>query len=171
MELRAHVLAHPPRCLADVRAAATDLVEDRDMDSVAFQLSSPAGSAAAWVLGHRGSRYNLRYDGNEFISPLSLSWPDAASATPFFDSDVHGYHGEMECPAKLRGEGSPEPFVRPGRGGDLFQVRVQLDHGGACQDLVEDEPELAVEDYFMNLMVDGRCTACGRDSRILDMDL
>ena len=170
-DLRAHVLAHPPRCLADVLAAPAGLLEDRDMDSVAFRLTPHAGPSLAQVLGHKLSRYNLDYDGGEFISPLSLLWSGASAPAPVFDSDVHGYHGEMESSAKLRGDGPPEAFSCPACGGGVFHVSVQFDYGEACHDLAEDEPDLAVEDYFQNIMVDGLCIGCGKISRVLDMDV
>lgn len=164
-------MAHPPRCLANVLAVATELLEDRGRDSVAFQISSLDGPDIAQVLGYRLSRYNPDHDGVEFISPLSLSWPEATEPTPIFDSNIHGYHGEMGSSAKLRGVGPPELFACPACRGERFRVSVQFDYGEACRHLAEDEPELAVEDYYDNIMVDGECAGCGRNSRILDMDL
>ena len=105
------------------------------------------------------------------MSPLLLTLVDEPQPTPIFDSAIHGYHGELGCSAKFRGSGLPEAFSCPTCSGSLFVVTVQFDYGGGCHDLVEDEPDLPVEDYFQNVLLRGRCVRCGRDSDILDMDL
>jgi hypothetical protein len=170
-DMRAHALAHRPRCLAAVRATPIDLLEDRDSESVAFRLSSHSGRDSAQVLGYKLSRYNQEFSGIDFISPLFLQWVGESDAVEIFDSDLHGYHGEMDSSAKYRGEGPSELFSCPACGRGEFSVSVQFDYGEGCHDLVEDEPDLAIENYFQNFMVDGRCTHCGRIARILDMDL
>ena len=83
-----------------------------------------------------------------------------------FDSDLHGYHGEMQSSAKLHGEGEAKPFTCPHCGGKLFKVSVQFDYWDACNDLWEDEPEIKIEDYFCNLIVEGECATCRHASRI-----
>lgn len=169
--LRDHVLKNLPRCLAGMRATPTDLVEDRGAESVAFALSFEPQGDVGEVLGYDLRDYNPDYNGPcEFISPLTIAWLNA-NPTVVFDSDVHGYHGEMESSAKIHGDGQPKKFVCPSCGGSSFRLAVQLDYGDACNDLWDDEPEIAIQDYFCNIMVAGTCVSCGRASRILDMDL
>ncbi len=141
------------------------------MDSVSFLLSSQTGSGVGQVLGHRLSRYNSEYQGSEFVSPLFLKWEGESEPIPFFDSDVHGYHGEMDSSAKIRGDGPVEVFLCPACGRSDFSVCIQFDYGGGSHDLFEDEPDLDVQDYFQNIMVEGRCLDCSLASRVLDMDV
>jgi hypothetical protein len=168
--LRDYVLAHIPRCIAGAVAAPADIIEDRKCDSVAFQLSL-AGEEEAQILGHALRKYNPDYDGDEFISPLSLIWNRNSTPVLVFDSDIQGYHGEMQDSAKLRGEGESQTFECPKCRGKVFSIRVQFDYWDACHDLWEDEPELNVENYFCNIMFAGKCRACGNLTRILDMDV
>jgi hypothetical protein len=148
-----------------------DLLDDRGMGSVAFLLSFRTGSGVAQILGHRLSRYNFKYQGPQFISPLFLKWEEESEPVPVFDSDIHGYHGEMDSSAKLRGDGPAEEFTCSACGRGAFSVSVQFDYGGGCYDLVEDEPDLDVQDYFQNIMVEGRCLGCSLASGVLDMNL
>jgi hypothetical protein len=171
LDLQTYVLAHPPRCLSLVSASPVDPLEDRGFDSITFRLSSIDGQVTAEILGHSLSRYNPDYHGDELISPLFLSWKGRTDQVPLFDSDVHGYHGEMGDSAKLRGDGPPNGFRCPNCSGSEFTVSVQFDYGEACHDLAEDDPDLAVEDYFQNILVGGQCMNCDVATRVLDMDL
>src|SRR5437016_5721921 len=108
-----HVLTHTPRCLFNVVAASVELIEDRRCEGVAYQLRSKDGHAVANVLGFSLSDYNRDYQGLEFISPLYLSWTNDKKPVLIFDSAIHGYHGEMESAAKLRGNGEPRAFECP----------------------------------------------------------
>jgi hypothetical protein len=77
----------------------------------------------------------------------------------------------MDSSAKLHGEGAPLSFECPACQGNEFVVSVQFDYSDACNDLVEDEPDIDVENYFCNFIVTGKCHGCGTVSRVLDMDL
>lgn len=170
-KLRDHVLAHIPRCLADVCATPVPLIEDRGAESVAFVLSHVAGGDTGEVHGYDLRDYNPDFNGPcEFVSPLAIKWPDIPPVV-IFDSDVHGYHGAMNASAKLRGEGHTQAFLCPKCSGKLFAVYIQLDYWDACNDLWDDEPEIRIQDYFCNIMVAGTCVECRHISRVLDMDL
>ncbi len=171
-DLHAHILKHPPRCIAEVIATLAVPIDRRDCTVVAFALSQKGvANDFAKILGYPLVDYNpdCRND-PDFISPLILLWPDGTENL-VFDSDLHGYHGEMDSSAKLHGKGPPKEFKCPECNHNEFQVVVQFDYWDACDDLWEDEPELAVQDYFCNIIFAGRCLRCGTRTNVLDMDL
>ena len=158
-----------PRCLRGVHAARIEPFASRAYASAAFALSS-GDHTDAEVLGYPLSDYNPNCkDDPDFVGPLSLRWSPTASVV-VFDSDIHGYHGEMESSAKIRGVGDPKTFTCD-CGNSRFRVDVQFDYCDACEDLVDDEPDLPVHDYFSNVVFRGTCTDCSNDHEILNMDL
>jgi hypothetical protein len=170
--LQDHVLMHVPRCLSAVRTTKAPLIEDRGAEAaVAFHLLSPSGDQTGEIHGFDLRDYNPDYSGPcEFIGPLVIKWPNGQSNL-IFDSDSHGYHGELQSSAKLRGDGEPRPFLCSNCDAKTFQATVQFDYCDACNDLWEDEPETKIEDFFSNIIVAGKCGECGHLSRVLDMDL
>ena len=166
-----HVRKHFPRCILGVDATPIAPFREDDRPVTAFELAQLGTEAAnARVFGYPLSDYNDRYDGSEFISPLSLKWPDE-SLVCVFDSDLHGYHGEMDSSAKLRGDGQAVEFLCRSCSGTSFQIRVQFDYIDDLNEFWEEEPDLAIQDYFENILFEGTCTACGSVNTILDMDL
>lgn len=163
-----HVRSHRPRCLASVDATPIDaMLDDRGPDAVTFRISHGTDESCN-VLGYNLSDYNTGYDGPiEFISPLNLRWPDGQS-TCIFDSDIHGYHGEMDSSAKLRGSGDAAAFKCTECGGDFFIVDVQFNY---YDDLFDEFEPPEISDYFHNIIIHGTCTACSHRNPILDMDL
>lgn len=161
-----------PRCLDCVSATATSPLDKRDCVVTAFSLASKlGGDATCRVLGYPLADYDPDcQDESDFVSPLNLRWNDG-SETCVFDSDIHGYHGEMDSSAKIRGQGSAKIYKCSKCGHDQFRVAVQFDYWDACDDLLEDEPELPVEDYFCNVIFAGACGNCGLVNFILNMDL
>lgn len=65
----------------------------------------------------------------------------------------------------------PKEFICPHCQTNTFNVDVQFDYSDGCCDLLEDEPDEKVEDFFSNIIVQGACTHCGKLSRVIDMDL
>lgn len=161
-----------PRCLDGVSATTTSPLDERDCVVTAFSLApKSAGEATCRVLGYPLADYNPDCkDDPDFIGPLNLRWNDDTE-TCVFDSDIHGYHGEMDSSAKIRGIGNAKIYKCSKCSHDQFSVTVQFDYWDACDDLLEDEPELPVQDYFCNVIFAGTCTKCGYVNRILDMDL
>lgn len=161
-----------PRCLSEVSATPTHAIQKSECISISYALSDPStGSEFAKVLGHPLRDYNPEFSTDtDFISPLSVCWTDAIE-TVIFDSDIHGYHGEMEASAKLHGEGPKKAFACISCHNETFSVSVQLDYWDACEDLLEDEPDLSVQDFFCNIIVQGVCQQCGSRNVILNMDL
>ena len=172
VSLESHVLQHLPRCIADVQATPTDAIDARDCAVAAFALSQKGTSeAVAGIVGFPLGDYNPDCkDDPDFISPLILRWPDTTENV-IFDSDIHGYHGEMQSSAKLRGKGTPKEFTCLKCGHERFNVVIQFDYWDACDDLWEDEPDLPIQDYFCNIMIAGHCFNCGNRNAVLDMDL
>lgn len=164
--------SHLPRCLAAVRASAATPVDHQYFSGTAFALSNKLNDDAdARILGFPLSAYNPACkDDPDFISPLSLQWTDDSEAC-VFDSDVHGYHGEMDSSAKYRGSGAPNVFVCGNCGPDRFRVVVHFDYSDACDDLLEGEPDLPAQDYFSGIRFFGTCTKCGNVTTVLSMDL
>ncbi|MCA9103665.1 MAG: hypothetical protein KDA63_21075 [Planctomycetales bacterium] len=160
-----------PRCLAEVTATLIEAIQSRDCSVRAFKISRSTHRVAK-VLGFPLADYNSAcLDNHEFISPLSLGWPDGTT-TLIFDSAIHGYHGEMDSSAKLRGVGTPKRFRCGQCGHDGFLVSIQFDYWEACEDLVEDDDdEIAIEDYFCNVIIAGKCENCGTRNPILDMEV
>lgn len=161
-----------PRCLDSVSAKATSPLDERECVVTAFSLAPKSGGEAACrVLGYPLADYNPNCkDDPDFVGPLHLRWDDD-SETCVFDSDIHGYHGEMDSSAKIRGSGNRKIYKCLKCGHDRFRVAVQFDYWDACDALLEDEPELPVQDYFCNVIFAGACQNCGCVNRILDMDL
>ena len=48
---------------------------------------------------------------------------------------------------------------------------MQFVYWDACDDLLEDDVDLSVQDYFRNILFLGVRAICGNVHRILDMDL
>jgi len=161
-----------PRCLDQVKATAVVPPESRDCSVTAFGLGPKAiDDVTAQVLGYPLGDYNpLCKNDPDFIGPLTLRWSDGTESC-VFDSDIHGYHGEMDSSAKLRGSGAPRAFACGKCGRDRFRVTAQFDYSDACDDLLDDEPDLLAQDYFCNVIFLGACAECGHINRILDMDL
>ncbi len=149
-----------------------ELIRDRNCVSTAHRLSAKGTTNwAAEILGYPLSDYNTAVkDCRDFISPLTLRWPDG-SETVVFDSEIHGYHGELNWSAKYRGQGQPQNFTCPECGNQQFAVTMQFDYCNACQDLLDEEPEIAVQDYFCNIEFAGTCQKCGQQTTVLEMDL
>ena len=167
-QIAEHVRSNPPRCLAAVDAAPTpERLGDRGDDFVVFRLSKD-NHTSCQVLGYDLSDYNKEYDGPlTYISPLTLRWPDDSS-TCIFDSDIHGYHGELGSSAKYRGSGELSIYKCTQCGSDQMIVDAQFDYP---DDLLYDCELPEVPNYFQNIIVQGTCVKCSAASFILDMDL
>ena len=123
------------------------------------------------MLGHPLDQLNPVYTETNFVSPLYLQFPSTPNPALVFDSAIHGYHGELGESAKLRGSGPPATFYCPECRGEQFTISVQFDYDGGCSDLAEDEPGIAIENYFRNVLFQGQCLRCERVWSVLDMDL
>ena len=171
-ELRNHVMKNVPRCIAGVNAVPSVVIDPRNCVVATFTLTRKHTSeTAAQILGFPLADYNPACSKEpDFISPLILRWADGGEDV-IFDSDIHGYHGEMQASAKFHGQGTARAFTCLKCGHDEFSVAVQFDYWDACDDLWEDEPHIPIQDYFCNIIVAGTCLQCGTRNHVLDMDL
>lgn len=161
-----------PRCLDQVKAVSIPPFNPNDATATAFTLASQLdGALEAQVLGHPLAAYNPNCgDNSSFISPLHLKWSNGSEIC-VFDSQIHGYHGEMNASAKFRGSGLPKVYLCCDCNHDWFHISLQLDYWDACDDLLEDEPDLPIQDYFCRFVFVGKCLQCEKVNTILDMDL
>ena len=167
-EIADHVRLNPPRCLSDVEVEPVDgMLGDLSDDFVVFRVSKD-GHTSCQVRGYDLSDYNTGYDGPlQFISPLTLKWSHEPLIC-IFDSDIHGYHGELHSSAKLRGSGESTLFRCAQCNNDKMLVNVQFDY----PDDLLDECDLAdVPQYFQNIIVQVTCSECSTSLCLLDMDL
>jgi hypothetical protein len=144
---------------------------------VQVELSCPCGGNAGALLGHPLKGLNKKYDGPEiFVSPLAFRCGACGKTLELLDTERHGYHGELGASAKLRGQGRRSSFRCPRCSGTDFQPAVALSYAGATLDLWEDsdeddDDEVKVEDYFEGFELRGKCSRCGVESIISELDL
>ena len=67
----------------------------------------------------------------------------------------------MNVSAKFRGSGLPKVYLCSDCDHDWFHVLLQLNYWDACDELLEDEPDLPIQDYFCRAVFVGKCLQCG----------
>jgi len=163
------VSTYIPQCLSEITA---NLEESNSEHNTFRFILSNGYEKSARVSGYNLQDYNAAYEGNLlFISPITLEWRDSRHRTLVFDSNIHGYHGEMNDSAKLRGSGEPIAFKCLQCAGELFTLQVQFDYYDAVYDLWEDEPEIDIENYFCFFTLMSSCVACEHKTVVTAMDL
>ncbi len=166
--ISAHGSRHPPRCLSNFRVAHAEAVADK---AVQFRIVGSDSETEGSVTGHSLEVLNKNYQGPSlFVSPLTLLWKGAKAPAALLDTAMHGYHGEMRASATLRGSSTPSTYKCPQCGGTWFRFDATFRYWDAALDLWEDEPEIAIEDYFNGFSLSGKCTTCGTDSTISEME-
>jgi len=167
-QITEHVTQNLPRCLASVDAfPINEMLDDRGADFVTFRLSN-GGTTDCRVVGH-----DLNFDDEshagplEYVSPITLEWTCGAK-TQFFDSEVHGYHGEMGWSAKIHRVGTESPYKCNKCEKNEFVVDVQFNYH---DDLFDEFDAQDVSNYFCNIIIRGICSNCSNANFIVDMDL
>jgi hypothetical protein len=167
-QITEHVTQNIPRCLTNVDASPiNDMLEDRGTDFVTFRLSND-GATDCRVIGH-----DLNYDDEshagplEYVSPITLQWK-CGSQTQIFDSEIHGYSGEMESSAKIHRVGAESPYKCNKCETAEFVVDVQFNYH---DDLFDEFEAHEVSNYFNNIIIRGTCSNCSNACCIVDMDL
>jgi len=124
------------------------------------------------LLGFDLSRLNPDYaDETLFVSPLCIQWSGERGATPLLDTEIHGYTGELHDSAKLRGSGSPDTYACAACGGRVFSFEITFHYWDETYDLWDEEPSLAIQDYFNLFSLVAVCTGCQRPHTASEMDL
>jgi Leucine-rich repeat (LRR) protein len=161
---------HPPSCISGFTVSKRPLREDGAV-SMSFGLACRCGNTAGAVLGYPLAQYRTDYQGPEvFVGPLGFSCAACRAVTEIIDTDVNGYDGAMGSSATIRGEGRRRRFACSHCGGVEMNVTVQFSYGGGELDLLADEPDIRVEDFFGSFSADGTCTGCGKQVHIADFE-
>lgn len=169
-----HIRQTPPSCIKGFRLVSAELPEHFDDNfKTVYRLSCQCGTDRGTILGYPLSEYNSQYDGSDFITPLSFECGACSTVSQIVDTDIHGYHAEVGKieggigSAKLRGKGNPVPFVCPKCSGTVFSVIVGFVYWDF--DIIQDEPELPVQEFFNVFLIYGVCTNCGKASPVVDL--
>jgi hypothetical protein len=163
----------PPRCIRGftVQRATPPMPRVRP-DSVAYQLLCSCGSKVGRVLGHSLAQYNEKYQGPlTFISPLAFGCGKCNLRTEIIDTDIHGWHGEVDYSAVYRGKGRRQPFPCPRCGEQEFSVVVTFVHNGESLSYSEDQLPMARQDGFNGFQLHGTCQGCKQVTFIAGFDL
>jgi hypothetical protein len=113
-----------------------------------------------------------------FVSPFSFQCSRCGTATEFLDTDDDGTGAELAklegsdigC-AAYRGEGPGQPYPCPKCGTSRGEVVVALwFNEDYMYSLEEDGIEFPWENLFSGVHVYSRCTACGEQSMVTDID-
>jgi hypothetical protein len=107
---------------------------------------------------------------------LAFECSSCGRVAELLDTDLHGYHCEIErleggSPkgTKYRGEGPRDHFPCSHCGAQQFEVVAGFVYWDEVFDLVLDEPGLAAEDFFNEFLSYGQCTNCRKSSRLTDL--
>jgi hypothetical protein len=173
-QIAKHIRDNPPACVAGFRLSPAELPEPFDDNfQTVYGLSCKCGMDHGSILGYPLTEYNSKYDGSDFISPLSFKCGKCATVTQILDTDIHGYHAEVGKlqggigSAKLRGDGEPVAFVCPGCSAILFSLIVGFVYWDF--DIILDEPELPAQEFFNVFLIYGVCKGCGKASSVADL--
>jgi hypothetical protein len=173
-EIAELIRKNPPSCIAGFKLSATELPEPFDDNfKTVYRLSCKCGNMNGAILGYSLKDYSPKYDGPDFITPLSLKCGKCGTATQIIDTDIHGYHAEIAKieggvgSAKLRGKGEPSKFLCPNCAGEVFSVIVGFVYWDF--DLMLDEPESPGQEFFNVFLIYGVCNKCGKASPVANL--
>lgn len=167
-QITEHVKQNLPRCLANVDASSiNEMLDDRGADFVTFRITN-GDATSCRVIGHDLNLDDDSYTGPlEYVSPITLEW-SGGRKTQIFDSEIHGYNGEMESSAKIHRVGNSLPYKCNHCGKTDFIVDTQLNYHN---DLFDEFESHEVSNYFYNIIIRGTCANCSNANCIVDMDL
>jgi hypothetical protein len=170
-EIVDYVRDHPPACLGYFQLASIN----PDSDEVAaFSLLGPASQTVGAVPGYELGRLLWgAHSPREFVGPLYVRWKGTTDRYLLLDTAVHGYHGIVDGGggfATVRGKDRPETYGYRRCGGHYLKLEARFYYWGAAADLSEDEPELAIQNFFNAFTLQGTCDACGDVCTISQFD-
>jgi hypothetical protein len=170
-EIVDYVRDHPPACLGYFNVTSINPESD---EVATFALRGPRSQTVGAVLGHElGQLIPGAQSPRQFVSPLFVRWKDTTDRYLLLDTAVHGYHGIVDGGggiANVRGKNQPETFGCRRCGRPYFKLEARFHYWGAAADLWEDEPELAIQNFFNAFTLQGVCEACGDVCMISQFD-
>ena len=181
--LEEYILKNSPRCFSQVALTRRELPQPvGDGFSTSFQVGCTCGSTSGQFVGHRLEDFSDDYEGDLFITPLSLRCSDCEKVSVIFDTKGHGYHSELdrleggdEISQKIRGEGDGRHFHCSSCSEDVFSIFValiywhfelQIDQAEMIADGEEESDEVLVraQDFFNELVIQLKCNSCNKVS-------
>jgi hypothetical protein len=170
----------PPRCLRRFDADLVPVPVKWKHDLItAWKLVCRCGSSEGTIIGHPLGELKPRFaDDPMFVSPFAFQCSGCGTATEFLDTDVDGTGAELAkldgsnigCAAD-RGEGAGQPFPCPKCGTSRGEAVVALYFNeDYMYSLEEDGIEFPWENLFSGVHVHSRCSVCGEQSMVTDID-
>lgn len=156
--------SHPPDCISGFRTKIVKAAPD-----TTFRLTCRCGCKHGAVLGHPLSKFNLKYKGEEVVGPLGFQCSRCRKITEVIDTEIHGYDGEMGDSCTIRGTGRRQKFACPKCGENEFELSVRFSSSSA--DLVEDDPDIKVENFFDSFWANGKCAGCDSEASVATFEL
>jgi hypothetical protein len=163
----------PPRCVRGLACEPTAAPErGARPDASAFRLACRCRGKKGRVLGYSLAEYNREYDGPvQFIGPLGFACVKCRERTRIIDTDIHGWHGELDSSAVMRGSGRREAYRCPKCDGDEFGVTVTFQYPDEALWADDDDLPAAREDSFNGFQLHGTCAGCKKVSWIAGFEL
>ena len=165
--IEAQIRRTPPDCLRSFQLSPARLPKPFDDNvTTVWQLACLCGSDVGRLLGHRLEKLNASYKGDLFVSPLAFECSACNRLTELLDTDIHGYHAEVEKleggtgSAKLRGTGPRTKYVCPSCQESSFRMVVGFVYWDF--DIIEDESHLPAQEFFNEFLLYCTCVNCGR---------
>src|SRR5262245_29150419 len=147
--------------------------------AAAWKLACPCGKGQGALLGHPLAALKPEAAGDKsFVSPFAFRCARCEMTTKFLDTDVDGTGAELArlegsdvgC-AAYRGTGRKRPFPCPKCKCIRGEVSVALFFtADYIDDLEEDGVAFPFENLFSGVRVYYRCTSCGRQAMVTDLD-
>jgi hypothetical protein len=180
------VRSTPPRCLRRLTAKRVPLpakwghgVALRWDVAAAWKLACPCGKGQGALLGHPLAALQPGAAGDKsFVSPFAFRCGRCGKTTKFLDTDVDGTGAELARlegsdvgGAAYRGTGRKRPFPCPRckclRGAVAVALFFTKDY---MDDLEGDGVRCPFENLFSGVRVFYRCSSCGRQAMVTDVD-
>jgi hypothetical protein len=169
---KAYLISNIPRCLKSFRVSLSKMVESHDgaFWNTSYAIGCVCGSSIYQVLGYPIEDYNPKCKGNRmFISPLSTVCVSCGQQTELLNTDIHGYHGEIDASAKYTGSGpQAKHHCANCNCTDFDNLTVILAYDYNSLDKLDEG--LKAEDYFRDFTLNGTCTQCKRSGLITSLD-
>lgn len=165
-----------PSCLRDFSCLPATIPEHwDDSPKSVWQVRCKCGGTIGRLLGYSLKDFKDEYDGPlVMISPLAFQCAACEQETELLDTDIHGYHADLELregtiggSCKIRGTGECRlAFPCPVCNNELFAIVVGFVFWNA--DELAEEFDDRWEDLFNVFLLYATCVSCGNMSRPVD---